>query len=266
MIGISVLIGFAMISHGELSSLSLLIAGFMAGFFTSSFSMAINDIVDLPTDLINKRRRPLVTGTLSVTAAKRAAIVFLALAVLSSSISGLLSLLYVSVYAALGYAYSTRLKKRGIIGNVAVAASVAAPFPYGALLSGQGPDAFVALATGSAFCSALGREVLKGIPDVEGDRRAGNNTIAVRYGSNAASILSGLLLFFASGLALSPLPLGLVRAPYLYAVLPPCLLHIALGIRLLRGAEREQALRAKSVLLLFMGLGLLAFVIGGVTR
>ncbi|MER3601185.1 MAG: hypothetical protein C4339_00430 [Nitrososphaerota archaeon] len=266
MIGAGVLIGYLMASRGALGPALHYTAGFLTGFFISSFSMAVNDIHDLAVDMLNRRERPLVLGSLSRRSALGAALIFLGLGLFFSAVTGPATLAYASAYAALGYAYSVLLKRWGIVGNIAVAASVAAPFPYGALIKGGGLDGFLALATATAFASALGREVLKGIPDIEGDKASGIRTIAVKYGPPTASLVAALALLMAAVFSVLPFLLGLVGWLYLVTVLPSCLLHSRLSLKLFRGITGNEAIRAKNTLLIYMGLGLVAFIVGGLTR
>jgi geranylgeranylglycerol-phosphate geranylgeranyltransferase len=55
-----------------------------------------------------------------------------------------------------------------------------------------------------SFCISLSREVIKGVMDVEGDRKHGILTLAVRYGVNAARntgvVLQSLVIILAASI------------------------------------------------------------------
>jgi geranylgeranylglycerol-phosphate geranylgeranyltransferase len=83
--------------------------------------------------------------------------------------------------------YSTHLKRTVIWGNLVVSSCTAAAFIYGGLAVKQMEVVlFPAL---FAFLFHFGREIVKDIEDIEGDRRDGANTLAVQYGPQIAAWL-----------------------------------------------------------------------------
>jgi geranylgeranylglycerol-phosphate geranylgeranyltransferase len=267
MIGLGVLVGY--LAAGRTLAIPAArepILGFLTGFFISSFSMTLNDIKDVEVDRVNQPNRPIVRGMVSPTAASMWAGALLLLGLLASIPTGLYTFIYSLLFAALGWLYSDELKRHGLAGNMVVAASVAAPFPYGALLVDAITDPYILFITLTAFLSALGREVIKGIPDVKGDREIGHRTLAVTHGERSAASVASIFFVSASLLSLMPALLGLAGQLYLPTVLPPAFLHLYLAHRIVRRTEASEALRVKRVAIPAMALGLLAFTLGGVGR
>lgn len=264
MIGLGVVVGYMAASRSlAIPAAREPLLGFLTGFFISSFSMTVNDIKDVEVDRVNQPNRPIASGSVSPAAARVWAGALLILGLLASTPTGPYTFVYSLVFAALGWLYSDALKRRGLAGNMAVAASVAAPFPYGALLVGAMADPYILLLTSTAFLSALGREVVKGIPDVRGDMQVGHRTLAVTHGERYAASVASIFFVAASLLSLMPALLGLAGQLYLPSVLPPALLHLYLAYRISRRSEAGEALRVKRMAIPAMALGLLAFTLGG---
>jgi 4-hydroxybenzoate polyprenyltransferase len=115
------------------------------------------------------------------------------------------------------------------------------------------------------FLSITGREITKGIVDVEGDRTQNVKTLAVRYGEKNAAIAAAL--FYLSAVSLSPMPwlLGLVSFWYIPLVVVTDIGLTASSLMLLKNHSRENSRRIKNAVLIWFIFGLLAFIIGAVT-
>jgi geranylgeranylglycerol-phosphate geranylgeranyltransferase len=113
-----------------------------------------------------------------------------------------------------------------------------------------------------AFIGNLGREVHKGIADVEGDRSKGVMTIAVAYGVQKAKWLSVSLYTTAVLLALIPVALGITNRYYPYAIAVVAVLLMASSVRVLKMQKSEDLRREKNLVRVWMLFALLAFVIG----
>ncbi|MDH5391107.1 MAG: UbiA family prenyltransferase, partial [Candidatus Bathyarchaeota archaeon] len=113
-----------------------------------------------------------------------------------------------------------------------------------------------------AFLSNTGREVTKGIVDVEGDKSQNINTIAVMFGDKTAAFMASVFLVLA--VVLSPLPwlCKLVSKWFLPFVILTDAGLILSSILLVRDYSRENAKRVKNSILIWFITGLLAFVAG----
>jgi 4-hydroxybenzoate polyprenyltransferase len=145
-------------------------------------SMVYNDIVDIGADRLNSPHRPLPAGLFSVRAAH---VVMLALAAITLLVGLSLGLptmmLWATASLALGLSYSRWLQRTLILGNVAVAGLFANALLFGSAAAGSVTTGSL-LAAAEVFWFILGRESLKGIPDIEGDRATGSRTIATTWG------------------------------------------------------------------------------------
>ena len=157
--------------------------------------------------------------------------------------------------------YITEGKKTGLPGNFLVSATVVIPFVYGGLAVGQIQTStwlFVAI----VFLSNTGREITKGIVDVEGDRSHNVKTVAVSYGERAAA--AAATVFFFVAVSLSPLPWvwGLVSDWFIPPVILTDIGLVVSSVLLLRNYSRKNAKRTKNLILVWFITGLLAFMLG----
>jgi geranylgeranylglycerol-phosphate geranylgeranyltransferase len=117
-----------------------------------------------------------------------------------------------------------------------------------------------------ALLSNTGREITKGIADVEGDRLRNIKTVAIRSGARHAALIS--VMFYFSAIALSVLPwiLSSVSWVYLPIVLISDAGFIYSSVSLLKNSSRENSMREKNLILIWMMLALIAIVIGGIVN
>ena len=260
-----VMIGFAVIVGEIISSVIVpsraAFYGFMAGFLLLAASMVVNDYFDREIDLINEPKRPLPSGVVSRTEALSFAAILGSLGLLSASKTGIPTLLIALLSLVIMISYNARVKKTGLLGNVLVSTNVAIPFVYGgfAVASLNWSLAIFALL---AFLSSVGREIVKGIVDVPGDKSRGVRSIAVTKG-NAIAGKYGATLFLAA-VALSALPLlfGLVTYYYIPLVVICDIGFVLTAYSILINPSPGNAKRSKKYVLLWMTFGLLAFVLG----
>jgi geranylgeranylglycerol-phosphate geranylgeranyltransferase len=113
-----------------------------------------------------------------------------------------------------------------------------------------------------AFLSNTGREITKGIVDVEGDKKEGVKTIAVRYGSKIAAIIA--VLFYVLAVLLTPIPLvlGFVSLWFIPFIIITNGAFLVSSIFLLNDYSRDNARKIKNIILLCFSLGLSSFLIG----
>ncbi|MHA1711349.1 MAG: geranylgeranylglycerol-phosphate geranylgeranyltransferase [Candidatus Freyarchaeota archaeon] len=262
MMGFAVIVG-AVLARGVgfASEWLSLVLGFVTGFTLTGASMAINDYYDREIDAINEPQRPIPSGAVSPREALVFAFILTAIGFLAALLTNVPCLATAIVAWAIFVVYTTRGKRTGLPGNLLVSACVAIPFVYGNFVVGS-VNLAVFLFAAMAFLSNTGREVTKGIVDVEGDRARGVRTVAVSFGAKAAAALA--VVFYLSAVALSPLPwlLNLVSFWFVPFVALTDAGLVASSILLLRNYSRENARRVKNMALLWFLLGLLAFLFG----
>ncbi len=241
--------------------LALLLAAFSATLINGAGN-ALNDLMDIDIDRINRPLRPLPAGRLSPNAALMQslllALVGCALAFWLSPWHGLIALAVVALLAV----YSISLKNSLLWGNVLVAFVGAIAFPYGALAAGDiGRSWIPAL---FAFLFHLGREIVKDIEDVAGDQIRGERTLPLRWGRAQAGVLVAIVYLVLVGFTWIPFFAGIYGAFYALALLP---VHALVGYVLWQ-LHRQRAVLADDrlgrLLKVGMFLGLVAIVVGEV--
>jgi 4-hydroxybenzoate polyprenyltransferase len=154
-------------------------------------SNALNQIYDLEVDRVNKPRRPLPSGRLSIGEAWIATGVFGVLALCLAGAVGLQCFLLALTAAVLTTLYSApplRTKARGVWANITIAV------PRGLLLKVAGWSCVKSVLApepwyiGMIFgLFLLGATSTKDFADIEGDRAGGCMTLPVRYGVGPAA-------------------------------------------------------------------------------
>ena len=259
MVGIGIIVG-EVIAYSGIPPLRHIILGFLVGFLASAGIMALNDYYDVEIDKINAPRRPIPCGAIEPKNAMLLGISLVLLSILVAFLQSPLAGIFASITLFLDVLYDRRLKRSGFPGNLIVSYSVAAPFIYGALaLSRSVSDLIIAISL-MAFLSNLGREIAKGILDVEGDRLAGAKTIAVTLGVRAARILSFILVLSAVIVSII-LPLIEALNVIYYLVIPTTdvmLIHASLIVLL---SDEERIRKAKDEMRLAMLIAMVIFIL-----
>jgi geranylgeranylglycerol-phosphate geranylgeranyltransferase len=160
--------------------------------------------------------------------------------------------------------YNMKGKRTGFFGNILVSICIGLPFVFGGAAVGRVTSTLLFFSA-MAFTANLGREVTKGIVDVEGDLLMKVRTVAVVHGSKAASKLAALLYFAVVGLSLGPPALKMVNPLYLPFVLVSDVGFLSSSVSLLRNYDRENAERVKGMVMFWMFMGLLAFIAGSIS-
>jgi len=259
MMGFAVIVGASLVS--PLNFTINLLLGFATSFSLTAASMAINDYYDREIDAINEPNRPIPRGDVSPKEALIFALLLTIIGFVAAFETNLPSLLVAVIAWIISITYITKGKGTGLPGNFLVSATVVIPFIYGGLTVGQ-IETSTLLFVAIAFLSNTGREVTKGIVDVEGDRSHKIRTIAVTYGERTAAAAAAVFSLLA--VCLSPLPWlwGLVSDWFLPPVLLTDIGMLVSSILLLRNYSRKNAKRTKNLSLIWFTTGLLAFILG----
>lgn len=266
MIGVAVIVGAALANPNiRNNSWPNLAYGFITGFMLTAASMTINDFYDRNIDAINEPNRPIPSGLIK----PRDALVFAAIlsvlgfaaAYLTNTPCLVTAIIAWTVFAA----YTTVGKRSGLPGNLLVSTCVTIPFIYGMAIIAE-VKLNVLLFASMAFLSNTGREITKGFVDVKGDMTANVKTLAVRYGEKRAATAAAS--FFILAILLSPIPwlLSLVSFWFIPLVLITDVGLAASSFMLLKDYSRESARKTKKNVLLWFIIGLLAFIMGAVTK
>jgi geranylgeranylglycerol-phosphate geranylgeranyltransferase len=264
MMGIAVIIGeFIALESNLLPIPSLL--GFITAFTLTGGSMALNDFFDKEVDAVNEPQRPIPKGVIKPVDALYLAGILATVGMASAVVTGFyisspwvvviatLALILASYYNAVG-------KRWGFAGNLMVSGTVAVPFIYGAFIVGIIPTLLLTTFASMAFLANTGREIIKGIADVAGDKVRKVRTLAITQGCKAASYHASF--FYAFAVVLSFIPLSSVSALYIPIVAVADIGFIYTGFSIVRNSSAERARKMKKFSLLWMLLGLVAFIAG----
>lgn len=260
MMGFAVIVGASLVFALNFS-INLLL-GFITSFTLTGASMAINDYYDREIDAINEPNRPIPSGAVSPKEALSFAFVLSLVGFVAALVINISCFIVAVIAWVIFVAYTTKGKRTGLPGNFLVSACVAMPFIYGSFVAEKRLELAVAIFAAIVFLSNTGREVAKGIVDVEGDKSQNINTIAVMFGDKTAAFMASVFLVLAVGLSPLPWLWRLVSKWFLPFVILTDAGLILSSILLVRDYSRENARRVKNSILIWFITGLLAFVAG----
>jgi len=272
MIAVAILIG-SVITAQRVPSLPIFLFTFCTALFLEASTFALNDFYDVEIDKKNKRMdRPLVRGDLSPKTTLGLFIVFFPLGILCSYFVNLTCFLIALITALFALLYDVVLKKIKLIGNFFIAYTMAIPFIFGgaAMLNESGMN--LTLSSGVfivafiAFLAGSGREIMKDIMDVSGDKQQGVKSFPNYLGIRKSQALAAL--FFLGAVILSFLPFvspayAIYYHNYYYlliVLITDCLLIYTSGALLLRDVANLNNYRKLTLGALMIGL--IAFLLG----
>jgi geranylgeranylglycerol-phosphate geranylgeranyltransferase len=263
MMGFAVIVGAILAGANGSSFIWVdLLLGCTTGFALTAASMVANDYYDRDIDLINEPNRPIPSGLIKPREALFFAFLLAAVGFTTAYLTGIFSLAMAFVAWLVLMAYTAFGKRSGLPGNFLVSTCVAIPFIYGSIVVTSAVQLNVLLFVAMVFLSNTGREVTKGIVDVQGDRAREVNTLAVRFGEGTAATVASA--FYVSATLLSPIPmlLKLVTFWFLPLVAVTDIGLLASSMVLLKDHSRERARTIKKIVLLCFAIGLMAFLAG----
>jgi geranylgeranylglycerol-phosphate geranylgeranyltransferase len=254
-----VIVGIA-IGFPEMILTTVSLFGFITGFAISGYSMIINDIYDLEIDKINQPKRPLPQGSVSIKLAISFSLILLFLGLVSAFYISFYNLSIAALFSLLSWLYNIWGKKNGFIGNSIVASSMAIPFIFGGIITGN-----LSILTWSisllAFLSGMGREIIKTISDIEGDRSKDIKSISITLGPKNAARIASLFLFLAILTSIIPIYFNLINSIYLPLLFITDTLFLYSIFKISTDFSNIQALKVKTIILYSMLLGLITFLL-----
>jgi len=261
MVGLAIIVG-AVITGGLsiISSFPTLVYAFFTGFTLTGASMVINDYYDQKIDAVNEPQRPIPSGRVTPNEAL-ALTGILSLVGLSASYLVSIQTLGIALFGwVLLMAYSVWGKRTGFLGNIMVSTCVSLPFIYGgAIIGNTGQGLIYSLI---ALLTNTGREITKGIVDIEGDSGSGIKTIAVMKGDKNAAYVA--IVFYLAAIFVSFLPVlfNMVSSWYIPFVTVTDLGLLYVSYSLSKNHSRENSRRMKKIVLYLMLIGMLGFAAG----
>ncbi|MFH0847962.1 MAG: geranylgeranylglycerol-phosphate geranylgeranyltransferase [archaeon] len=225
---------------------------------------AINDVYDLEADRVNKPYRPLPRGDLTRGEAQLVSLVLATSAVVVGYVINFNCFLISLLYSLIFYFYAIWLKPMGFLGNVIVSSGTGVSLVFGALAVDWVNQLTLVFAL-CAFILNLGREVVKGVEDIQGDKVRKVRTVAIQYGVHAAGNLVVLSYAILLPISLFPFAVGYAGIGYFAAMaVADCL--VAWVIREARKITERTAAKVSGMIKIAMAWGLFAFLVGALLK
>lgn len=259
--GICVVAG-QILAIGRFPPVLTAITGFLCAFFISVSAIILNDYFDYEVDLVNAPERPLPSGLVS----KREALWLTAITSLfglaSAFYFGFLVLGFAILLWVIGVLYNWRFKQSGLLGNLMVCLSVASTFLLGGISAGDFWNGIIWVFAAMAFFIDLGEEIAGDAMDMEGDRKRGSHSIALKKGRYFATILSVICWSIVIFLGLIPLIQGWFGWSYLVFITITDLLLVFFSIRLMLSKTPGEGRNAMRGVYIGATLAVVAFMLG----
>ena len=201
---------------GSIQPLAKLLLACASGTLIMAAANAVNDYYDYDIDRINKPQRPLPAGLVPPEKAHGFSIGCFLLGICFSFFIHLTGVAIAIGSSILLYLYSYLLKRTVLWGNITVALVSGMAFVYGGLAIGRIREALIVGIF--AFFFHWGREIIKDVEDMEGDRSVGIATLPIRYGVRAALCWATGVLVVLIGLTLIPYIMRIFSVSYLIVV------------------------------------------------
>ncbi|MFX1378039.1 MAG: geranylgeranylglycerol-phosphate geranylgeranyltransferase [Promethearchaeota archaeon] len=249
-----------------------IILGVITYFFIAGSGMVINDYYDIEIDKINRPERPIPRGSITL---KQAITLWIATSLIGISFAILHSILFnigywniiIAVFFAfMGWLYAAWGKKSGFIGNIIVSISFSIGLIYGAVLNNSNVPPYIYFFFLTSFFLLLSREVIKGCEDLEGDKKEGVKTLAIRIGIKKATILSLIFAFLAIIFFILPYFTNIMNHMLFLVsmVFGLAVVSYAVILMLKRNLARKDFKKISLILKVSMFLGLFAFILASV--
>ena len=231
---------------------SLLVSAVVVFMFIAGGN-SLNDSIDAEIDKTAHPERPVPSGRMTAKEAGRVGMAMLAGSVAVSVLTfDPVCIAIVAIACAMMVAYELRLKQRGFVGNLTIAALTGMTFLMGgaAVHNAEG-NAIVAL---MAALVSVGREIAKDIEDMEGDE--GRLTLPMRIGAKKAAAVASV--FFVAGPVLSVVPMMLgTYGPLYYLVVAADAIFLYCACVVSKDPHKAQSLAKKAMMI-----ALVAFILG----
>ena len=239
---------------------NVFLAAITVAFITAGANI-INDYYDIDIDRINKPERLLASGKIT----PRAALIDFIIVYLCGWLIALLihwsMFLVAFIVGILLYFYSYRLKRTVLWGNATVSFASAMAFVYGGMAVNRLSQSL--FPAGFAFLFHFGREVIKDMEDMEGDKKAGCVTFAIKYGLKSSLYLAICIFGLLVIVTLIPYLRGIYNIYYLIIVIIgvyPVLFYVIYNSW--KNPEPGNLNRMSNLLKIDMLVGLLAIYVG----
>jgi geranylgeranylglycerol-phosphate geranylgeranyltransferase len=245
----------------------VLISSFLAAALVAAGGNAVNDYSDREIDRVNRPDRPIPSGRITASRALTTAQVLFVIGIIFTVFLNPYCLLLVGLNSLVLILYAWGVKRQGLVGNLSIGYLVGSTFLFGGLATAYSragpliPNELLILVL-MASLSTVGRELIKAIEDMRGDRNLGFKTFPVQHGAGKAAALA--VVFIGAAIVISPIPylFGIFGWQYLTLVSFSIAAFLVGAGTIVRSQDTNAAEKASLVCKVGMGLGLIAFMVG----
>lgn len=260
MTSIGVVFAYLVFTNYSLNCLQCVIIGFITGYLGTASSMLINDYVDREVDAVNKPWKPIPSGRIDPRIVYYSSISMLIIIPLINIFLGIAPLVTALIYSVVGYIYSYLRKYWW--SHFIVSISTTGPIVYGYVLAGMPNNklVFTILFSTTIFIITTGREILKAVMDIVGDKKYGYVTIPIKYGVETARKTILLASILGSSIGISAGILGGASILYIILITIAATLYTVWAYKSYKKINDKTILeKARKNMLYAMMIGLLAF-------
>ncbi|MCK4781564.1 UbiA family prenyltransferase [Candidatus Parcubacteria bacterium] len=255
MVSAGVIIGSIAGIGMDFSFALLIFLAVLSAAITNAGGNAMNDYFDRETDIMTHPKRPIPSKRLTPKSVLMFAIACFILAIIFSVRINLICFILVIINTAMLIFYERYLKNKGLIGNIAVAYLTGSIFLFGGAVVGRiTTSAILAIL---AFFATLGREIIKDVEDISGDRKE-RETMPMKIGEKNSIIIANFCLITAVLFSFLPLVANILGKGYLIVVAADSVFIYSMFIAFKNPHSAQKAIK------LGMILALISFFFGSI--
>lgn len=229
-------------------------------FIITGAGNAVNDYFDHRIDAINKPKRPIPSGRISLKTAGIYSIVLFAVGTTVAFIIGPLPGIIALLTSILLVLYAYNLKKMILIGNMSVSFLTGLTFVFGGVVAGLlTTSIFLGI---YAFLMTMAREIVKDMEDIEGDKNEGATTLPIIYGMKSSSILAASFMIIASVTSPVLYFIGIFNIFYLLPLFVAIVVFWYSAVSILKDQSTANTAKVSKRIKIGMGITFLAFAVG----
>ena len=246
---------------GTIQPLMKVLFASLSGGLIAAGANAINDYYDIDIDKVNKPNRPIAAGEISPHQGFVFSLILFFLGIVFACLVNWIALIISIFSAILLYLYSYKLKRTVLWGNISVSLLTALAFIYGGVAVNR--ITYSLIPAIFSFFYHLGREIIKDIEDIEGDRADKILTLPIKRGEKIAMQTASWIYVFLIVLTVLPYLLNIFGIYYLLTVI--LIVDLVVGyvlVSMWRNRGTENLSRLSIILKLNMFAGLLAIYLG----
>jgi geranylgeranylglycerol-phosphate geranylgeranyltransferase len=246
------------VAHAPYFSTPLLLA-MVVVFFVSAGSMPLNDYFDRDVDLISHPKRPIPSQRLTPKETLSFSFILLFLAAVISLFISWLCFIIILISIGFLYCYEAFFKNQGFIGNLFVAFLSSMSFTFGGIAVGNPFASF--LLSLLTFFLFTGRELLKDVEDVKGDRIT-RRTLPMKIGEKKSIIVASFFLLVV--IFLSPLPYLLHQLGIWYFIIILIVDLLAIYVIIQNLQDVQNTTRSVRLTRIAAAIGIIGIILGAI--